>query len=372
MTKIFNKKGVNFIVSKCIKYYGKRLVKLSSIIAIGLLIIALFICVKYKPLYKVTLDGKVIGYVEDKDKMQEKIEKFANNLEGNITSIKVEVMPVYELELVSNVKESETKEQEVLALIQENAEIKCRTYAIKLDGNEKACVNSMEEAEAIVSEIKANVVEPIELNLEIEEQERNKKEITETTIDIAKVELNKDVDVKVQAYEAEQEAIRKAEEEARKAEKARRARAAQVSARNNVARSNSTAGASIPATGAAFMRPVSGGMVTSPFGYRTSGFHKGVDIATSTGTPIYASAEGTVIFSGWNSTGYGNLVIVDHGNGYQTYYAHCSQLYVSYGQYVSQGQNIAAVGTTGNSTGPHVHFQVMYYGAVQNPQNYIW
>ena len=164
----------------------------------------------------------------------------------------------------------------------------------------------MEEAEAIVSEIKANVVEPIELNLEIEEQERNKKEITETTIDIAKVELNKDVDVKVQAYEAEQEAIRKAEEEARKAEKARRARAAQVSARNNVARSNSTAGASIPATGAAFMRP------------------------------------------------------------------HCSQLYVSYGQYVSQGQNIAAVGSTGNSTGPHVHFQVMYYGAVQNPQNYIW
>ena len=203
-------------------------------------------------------------------------------------------------------------------------------------------------------------------------KKRNKKEITETTIDIAKVELNKDVDVKVQAYEAEQEAIRKAEEEARKAEKARRARAAQVSARNNVARSNSTAGASIPATGAAFMRPVSGGMVTSPFGYRTSGFHKGVDIATSTGTPIYASAEGTVIFSGWNSTGYGNLVIVDHGNGYQTYYAHCSQLYVSYGQYVSQGQNIAAVGSTGNSTGPHVHFQVMYYGAVQNPQNYIW
>ena len=340
MTKIFNKKGVNFIVSKCIKYYGKRLVKLSSIIAIGLFIIALFICVKYKPLYKVTLDGKVIGYVEDKDRMQEKIDKFANNLEGNITSIKVEVMPAYELELVSNVKESETKEQEVLALIEENAEIKCRTYAIKLDGNEKACVNSMEEAEAIVSEIKANVVEPIELNLEIEEQERNKKEITETTIDIAKVELNKDVDVKV--------------------------------ARNNVARSNSTAGASIPATGAAFMRPVSGGMVTSPFGYRTSGFHKGVDIATSTGTPIYASAEGTVIFSGWNSTGYGNLVIVDHGNGYQTYYAHCSQLYVSYGQYVSQGQNIAAVGSTGNSTGPHVHFQVMYYGAVQNPQNYIW
>ena len=373
MTKNFDKKGVNFIVSKCIKYYGKRLVKLSSIIAIGLLIIALFICVKYKPLYKVTLDGKVIGYVEDKDKMQEKIDEFANNLEGNITSIKVEVMPSYELELVSNVKESETREKEVLALIEENAEIKCRTYAIKLDGTEKACVNSMEEAEAVVFEIRTSIAEPIELNLEIEEQERDKKDIDviETTTEIAKVEINKDVSVKVQAYEAEQEAIRKAEEEAKKAEEARRARAARVSARNNVARSYS-AGASIPATGAAFMRPVSGGMITSPFGYRTSGFHKGVDIATSTGTPIYASAEGTVTFSGWNSTGYGYLVIIDHGNGYQTYYAHCSQLYVSSGQYVSQGQNIAAVGSTGNSTGPHVHFQVMYYGSVQNPQNYIW
>lgn len=364
---------MNFIVSKCIKYYGKRLVKLSSIIAIGLLIIALFICVKYKPLYKVTLDGKVIGYVEDKDRMQEKIDKFANNLEGNITSIKVEVMPVYELELVSNVKESETKEQELLALIEENAEIKCRTYAIKLDGNEKACVNSMEEAEAVVSEIKTNVAEPIELNLEIEEQERNKKDVdvVQTTTEIAKIEINKDVDVKVQAYEAEQEAIRKAEEEARRVEAARRARAAQaaqISARSSV---NRTAGESIPATGATFMRPVSGGMITSPFGYRTSGFHKGVDIATATGTPIYAAAAGTVTFSGWNSTGYGYLVIIDHGNGYQTYYAHCSALYVSAGQYVNQGQNISAVGSTGNSTGPHVHFQVMYNGAVQNPQNYI-
>ena len=363
MTKKIYKKGVNFIVSKCIKYYGKRLVKLSSIIAIGLFIIALFICVKYKPLYKVTLDGKVIGYVEDKDRMQEKIDKFANNLEGNITSIKVEVMPAYELELVSNVKESETKEQEVLALIEENAEIKCRTYAIKLDGNEKACVNSMEEAEAVVAEIKTNVTEPIELNLEIEEQERNKKDVVQTTTEIAKVEINKDVDVKVQEYEAEQESIRKAEE-ARRA----RARAAEVSARNSV---NRTAGASIPATGATFMRPVSGGMITSPFGYRTSGFHKGVDIAISTGTPVYAAASGTVTFSGWNSTGYGYLVIIDHGNGYQTYYAHCSALYVSAGQYVNQGQNISAVGSTGNSTGPHVHFQVMYNGSVQNPQNYI-
>ncbi len=302
--------------------------------------------------------------------MQEKIEKFANNLEGNITSIKIEAMPEFELELVSNVKESETKESEVLALIEENATIKCRTYAIKLDGEEKACVNSMEEAEAVISEIKSDVNDNINLNLEIEEQEKDKNEVDskETSRDIAKLEINKDVEVKVKQYEEEQEKIRKAEEEKKAKEEA--ARIARVSSRSGSS-VYSSAGSSIAATGATFMRPVRGGTITSPFGNRSSGFHKGVDIATSIGTPIYAAASGTVTFSGWNSTGYGYLVIIDHGNGFQTYYAHCSALYVTAGTYVSQGQNICAVGSTGNSTGPHVHFQVMYNGTPQNPQNYI-
>lgn len=334
------------------------------------MIIASFIYIKYKPLYKVTLDGKVIGYVEDKDKMQEKIEKFANNLEGNITSIKIESMPTYELELVSNVKESETKEEELLALIEEKAEIKCRIYAIKLDGNEKACVDSMEEAEAVVSEIKNSVTEEVTLDLEIEEQERDKKDVDsiDTTVEVAKLEISKDVEVKVKEYQEEQEAKKAEEEEIRKAEEA--ARLAKVSSRSGSS-VYSSAGESIAASGSGFIRPVTGGTITSPFGYRSSGFHKGLDIATSTGTPIYASAAGTVTFSGWNSTGYGYLVIIDHGNGFQTYYAHCSALYVSAGQYVAQGQNISAVGSTGNSTGPHVHFQVMYNGSPQNPQNYI-
>ena len=85
--------------------------------------IASFIYMKYKPLYKVTLNGEVIGYVENKEKMQEQIEAFENNLEGNITSIEVKDMPVYELELVSSVKESETSEQEVLAKIEEKDSI---------------------------------------------------------------------------------------------------------------------------------------------------------------------------------------------------------------------------------------------------------
>lgn len=338
------------------------------IITVGLLLIASFIYIKYKPLYKVTLNGKVIGYIEDKDKMQEKIEKFATNLEGNITSIKIEAMPEYELELVSNVKENETKEEEILALVEESAEIKCRTYAIKLDGNEKGIVNTQEEAEAVVNEIKANTTEGVELNLEIEEQERDKKNINPntTTVEVAKTEINKDVEVKVQEYEKEQEEKKK-QEEAAKIAAAKKA--ASVSARGT-ATTRGTAGASIPATGATFMRPVSGGIISSKYGQRSSDFHTGTDFAVPQGTPAYAAAAGTVTFAGWKGN-YGYLVIIDHGNGYQTYYAHCSALYVSAGQTVTQGQNISATGSTGRSTGPHLHFEIRYNGNTLNPQNYV-
>ncbi len=305
--------------------------------------------------------------------MQEKIEEFANNLEGNITSIKIEAMPEYELELVSNVKENETKEEEILALVEESAEIKCRTYAIKLDGNEKGIVNTQEEAEAVVNEIKANTTEGVELNLEIEEQEKDKKDINPdtTTVEVAKTEINKDVEVKVQEYEKQQEELKQQEEKKKKEEAAKIAaakKATSVSARGTA--TTRTAGASIPATGATFMRPVNGATITSKYGKRSSGFHTGTDFAIALGTPAYAAASGTVTFAGWKGS-YGYLVIIDHGNGYQTYYAHCSALYVSAGQTVKQGQNISAVGSTGNSTGPHLHFEIRYNGNTLNPQNYV-
>jgi len=120
-----------------------------------------------------------------------------------------------------------------------------------------------------------------------------------------------------------------------------------------------------------FVRPVVG-TVTSGFGYRVHPifkivrFHTGVDISASYGTPIRAAAGGTVVFSGWRRA-YGLTVIIDHGNGIATLYAHCSSLYVSEGQNVESGQVIAAVGSTGLSTGPHLHFEVRRYGTPINP-----
>ena len=125
--------------------------------------------------------------------------------------------------------------------------------------------------------------------------------------------------------------------------------------------------------GVSLIRPITG-IITSRFGHSSrirSGAHTGLDIAASTGTSIKAAAGGTVTFSGWKGS-LGYMVVVSHGNGVQTYYAHCSKLYVTAGQKVKQGQKIAAVGSTGNSTGSHLHLEVRVNGVAYNPQNYVY
>ncbi len=115
------------------------------------------------------------------------------------------------------------------------------------------------------------------------------------------------------------------------------------------------------------------GILTSRFGYRSllgSTYHSGIDIGNSYGTAIYASDGGTVTYSGWMS-GYGYLIIIDHGNGYQTYYGHNSSLAVSVGAKVHKGQLIARMGSTGKSTGNHCHFGIKLNGTFVNPLNYL-
>lgn len=121
-----------------------------------------------------------------------------------------------------------------------------------------------------------------------------------------------------------------------------------------------------------FIHPLKGaGRVSSTYGPRWGTFHKGIDYAAPAGTPVYASAAGKVIYSGYNSGGYGKLVIIEHSNGYQTYYAHNSSLYVNVGETVSKGERIAGVGSTGDSTGNHLHFEIRKNGTPVNPANYL-
>ena len=115
------------------------------------------------------------------------------------------------------------------------------------------------------------------------------------------------------------------------------------------------------------------GVVTSPYGLRWGGtdFHPGMDIANDLGTPIVATADGVVEYAGWNSGGYGNMVDINHGNGIMTRYGHASQVVVTAGQYVKRGQLIAYMGSTGFSTGPHVHYEVHVNGQRVNPISYL-
>ena len=99
--------------------------------------------------------------------------------------------------------------------------------------------------------------------------------------------------------------------------------------------------------------------------------HPAVDIGGPLGTPIYAAESGTVTTAGWSNGGYGYYIIIDHGNGIKTLYAHSSKLYVKKGEKVSRGQTIMAMGSTGWSTGPHLHFEVQFNGYKQNPLSYI-
>ncbi|TAM62421.1 hypothetical protein EPN52_00600 [bacterium] len=153
--------------------------------------------------------------------------------------------------------------------------------------------------------------------------------------------------------------VERQREEAERLERERRARA--------IAGGESPAGAPI-----SLSWPLSG-PITSPFGLRNNpfgggrmDFHPGIDIAAPTGATIAAAAGGHVIYAGWYG-GYGNAVIIDHGSSIATLYGHCSQIFVTVGQEVQRGQAIAAVGSTGMATGPHLHFEVRVNGKPTDP-----
>ena len=127
-----------------------------------------------------------------------------------------------------------------------------------------------------------------------------------------------------------------------------------------------------------FSLPVTGAAISSGFGWRVHPItwerklHKGVDFAAPTGTPIFAAASGVVTYAGWSNGGYGNVVELRHENGALTLYAHANRVFVSKGQVVSKGQAIAEVGSTGRSTGPHLHFEIQPDGRTAvDPMDYL-
>ena len=250
-------------------------------------------------------------------------------------------------------------------------------YDSKLIAEVEELKTSLESEKQEVEKVK---VEKEEKNNELLKLKAQKEQKAANLTDEQKELEKKLSEYKAQAEkyaELERQAI--AKEKAAKEEAARQAAAKKAAANNTSSNSSSSSNQTVtnPYTGGKLGWPCpSSSRITSPYGYRVlfgvRDFHTGIDIGAGMGQNIVAAESGTVILAnyGWNG-GYGNYIIINHGNGITTRYAHASQLYVSAGQSVSKGQVIAAIGTTGNSTGPHLHFEVRVNGAHTNPLNYL-
>ncbi len=217
---------------------------------------------------------------------------------------------------------------------------------------------------AIIEESRTAKAESEAAKIELQTQQKTAEEKMKTA-ENAKNELTqKTAEIQTEVSKLNSEAAElQAEEEAREAAAEAARKAAQGSAGEDVITGNGQ-----------FSHPCPGySSISSTFGYRTydNSFHKGMDFAAPAGTPIYAADAGTVVIAGYSNSA-GNWVVISHGDGLTTKYMHMvSTPYVSAGQYVSRGQNIGAVGTTGNSSGNHLHFQVEVNGTAVNPASYL-
>lgn len=301
------------------------------------------ILVKYKPSYKISINGEEIGYLNNKSALNEviKSEILEANKAKNIDSIDINLDPNYELKLVD--RKIETNKIEMSQDLEDSIDITYKYYDIAINDNTINSVNTIEEAEQLVNLAKIENTDTSELNI-VEKYTSNIEEVSLTTAEIAKDTISEKINQKISEEEQEKQ---KQEEE-----------------NSTIANINGIKIAT---------QPVSG-IISSRYGVSSrirSSNHTGLDIATSTGTPIKVVASGTVTNASYKGS-YGNLVKIDHGNGVETWYAHTSKMYVTEGQKVNAGEVIAAVGSTGNSTGAHLHFEIRIDGKHINPQNYLY
>lgn len=291
----------------------------------------------YKPTYAVSINGELVGYTENKAELQNRINKYMEgNTEEGIAFRQINSVPEYTLCLLK--KNITPNDDEIYQKATQDGTQYYKYYAITLDKKEKVYVSTFKEAEEVLAKLKKKDSANIKKIGIVEKYETETKTFTSVDKCVSKLYEEKVVYV------------------------------ASVSSGNV----SGTSSAKVD-IGITLIQPISG-IITSRFGsfesIRSSG-HRGLDIAASTGTPIKAAAAGTVTVAGWNNS-YGYMVKISHGNGVETVYGHCSKLLVSAGQTVTQGQVIANVGSTGDSTGPHLHLEVRKNGVIYDPQNYVY
>lgn len=318
-------------------------VKLISLTTIGTILIVAAIALIYKPIYKVTINGEKVGYCADKKALQKKINLYMENGEDNdnenLAFVQIDELPEYELCLLK--KGIVTNDEEIYNDVKENGVKYYRYYAILEEEKEKLYVSSFNEAEEIISTLKTKESSNSDNLTILEQYETKMPEFTSKTSAVDSL------------YKAK--------------------KVAKVTPKSSVGSGKISTSRELNNKkvnlGITLVKPVSG-VLTSRYGYRWGRTHTGIDIGVPVGTPVKAAASGTVAFSGFKGS-LGNLVVITHSNGVQTYYGHNSKLTVSAGQKVQAGQVIAKAGSTGRSTGSHVHFEIRVNGSSINPQSYI-
>ena len=329
MFNISSLKKVVIHIRKCTKF--------AIVVAISIFLIIGIISSFYKPIYSVSLNGEMIGYSENKTKLQERINDYIEKGNGeNVAFVDITQLPQYSLCLLK--RDIVPNDEEIFQKVISQGTQYYKYYAVTVDKEEKVYLASLSEAEQAIEKLKdKNSNNKDKLGV----IEKYATELVEfSTVDKTVEDLY--VKKVVKTYSV------------------------------GVAASGMNTSSKVIDLGISLIRPVSG-TVTSRFGGRWGKSHKGLDIGAAKGTTIVAAASGTVTVSQYGySGGYGNYIILSHGNGVQTLYAHCTSLLVGVGQTVSQGQAIATVGNTGNSFGNHLHLEIRVNGVAQNPQNYLY
>lgn len=324
--------------------HTRRSIKLIILISLAVLLILACIASFYKISYSVTINGEMVGYTDNKSKLQTEINDYIENGESENTAfVQVESLPEYKVCLLK--RDVQASDEDIFNIIKSAGTTYYRYYSINENDEEKLYVANFTEAEDIINQLK----------------EKNSKNMDNITI-------SEKYETQMQDFTTVEDAVSNLYVQKPQVTVAKN----KTTSVGSVNTATTIAGGKV-SLGISLARPVSG-IISSRFGARSSirsSAHTGLDIATSTGTPVLAAASGTVTFSGRKGS-YGNLLVITHSNGVQTYYGHCSKLYVSAGTTVTQGQTVAAVGSTGNSTGPHLHFEVRVNGVAYNPQNYLY
>lgn len=313
-----------------------------------------FMAWKFKFVYMVEMGGVELGLVNDKDKFEKDIKDTLENLEEPVVSAKLQENPKYSLRLVDK-EDIDVDDNYVFAKVEEKIEKTYRYYNIKEDDKLLAKVSTKEERDNLLKELEEGKQVK---DLKVEEEET--KEYYIISYEEAKQLASTNVD------NIENEKKSKLAKE--KIEK-RNTNIVKNIRRGGTVSASSSSNASAMLGSLSFRRPLNSSRVSA--GYLGYPGHRGIDFPSPQGTPVMAAESGTVTTVMYSNKSYGNRVIIDHGNGISTLYGHNSTIGVSLGQKVSKGQTIAGVGSTGNSTGNHVHFEIRINGKPINPTSYV-